>query len=71
MRSLSPENQPSSLSPDLTALVLTLLEVEEVDSMTAETKIEESTLHRFLQDMLQEILQEMLQLVVLVEEICT
>jgi len=39
--------------------------------MTAETKIEESTLHRFLQDMLQEILQEMLQLVVLVEEICT
>jgi len=31
--------------------------------MTVETKTEESTLHRFL--------QEMLQLVVLVEEICT
>ena len=55
--------------------------------MMAETKTEENTLHRFLQEMLQEILQEMLQeilqemlqeilqemfqLVVLVEEICT
>jgi len=39
--------------------------------MTAETKKEESTLHKFLQEMVQEILQEMLQLVVLVEEICT
>ena len=64
MRSLSPENQPSSLSPDLTALVLTLLEVGGVDSMTAETKAE---VHRFLQEMV----QEMLELVVLVEEICT
>jgi len=39
--------------------------------MTAETKTEENTPHRFLQEMVQEILQEMLQLVVLVEEICT
>jgi len=39
--------------------------------MTVETKTEESSLHRFLQEMLQEILQEMLQLVILVEEICT
>jgi len=39
--------------------------------MTAETKTEESTLNRFLQEMVQKILQEMLQLVVLVEEFCT
>ena len=39
--------------------------------MMAETKTEENSLHRFLQEMLQEILQEMLQLVVLMEEICT
>jgi len=39
--------------------------------MTAETKKEESTLNRFLQEMVQEILQEMLQLVVLVEEFYT
>ena len=71
MRSLSPENQPSSLPPNLTALVLTLFEVGGVDSMTAETKTEESTLHKILQEMLREILQEMLQLVVLVEEICS
>jgi len=58
---LSPENQPSSLPPDLTALVLTLFEVGGVDSMMAEKKTEKSFLHRFL--------QEMLQLVVLVEEI--
>ena len=38
MRSVSPENQLSSLPPDLTALVLTLLEVGGVDSMTTETK---------------------------------
>ena len=67
MISLSPENQPSSLPPDLTALVLTLFKVGGVDSMTAETKTEENTLHIFLQEML----QEMLQLVVLVEEFCT
>jgi len=53
MRSLSPENQPSSLPPDLTALVLTLFEVGGVDSMTTEMKTEENTLHRFLQEMLQ------------------
>ena len=38
MSLVSPENQLSSLPPDLTALVLTLLEVGGVDSMTAETK---------------------------------
>jgi len=65
---LSPENQPYSLPPDLTALVLTLFEVGGVDSMMVEKKTERSSLHRFLQEML----QEMLQLVVLVEEIsCT
>ena len=56
MRSLSPENQPFSLPPDLTALVLTLLEVGGVDSMTAETKTHFT-----------EKFQEMLQLVVLDE----
>jgi len=64
IRSLSPENQPSSLPPDLTTLVLTLFEVGGVDPMMAEKKTEKSSLHRFL--------QEMLQLVVLVEKIsCT
>ena len=38
MRSVSPENQLSSLPPNLTALVLTLLEVRGVDSMTTEMK---------------------------------
>ena len=38
MSSVSPENQLSSLPPDLTALVFTLLEVGGVDSMTAEMK---------------------------------
>jgi len=75
IRSLSPENQPSSLPPDLTTLDLTLFEVGGVDSMMAETKTEKNSLNRFLQEMLQEILQEilqeMLQLVVLMEEICT
>jgi len=36
MSSLSPENQPYNLPPDLTALVLTLFDVGGVDSMTAE-----------------------------------
>jgi len=54
---LSPENQPSSLPPDLIALVLTLFEVGGVDSMMAEKKTEKSSLHRFLQEMLQEMLQ--------------
>ena len=38
MSSLSPENQPSNLPPDLSALVLILFEVGGVDSMTVETK---------------------------------
>jgi len=36
MSSLSPENQPSSLPPDLIALVLILFDVGGVDSMIAE-----------------------------------
>jgi len=36
MSSLSPENQPSNLPPDLTALVLTLFDVGGVDSLTVE-----------------------------------
>jgi len=36
--SLSPENQPSSLPPDLTALVLILFDVGGVDSMIAEKR---------------------------------
>ena len=36
MSSLSPENQPSNLPSDLTALVLTLFDVGGVDYMTAE-----------------------------------
>jgi len=47
IRSLSPENQPSSLPPDLTPLVLTLFEVGGVDSLMAEKKTEKSLLHRF------------------------
>ena len=58
MRSLSPENQPSSLPPDLTTLVLTLFEVGGVDSMTAETKTEENTIHRFVQEMFDDFLQQ-------------
>jgi len=38
IRSLSPENHPSSLPPDRTALVLTLYKVGGVDSMMAEKK---------------------------------
>ena len=48
IRSFSPENQPSSLPPDLTALVLTLFEVGRVDFMMAEKKTEKSSLHRNL-----------------------
>jgi len=62
MRSLSPENHPSNLPPDLTALVLTLFEVGGVDSMIAEKR------HRELTQEEQEMLQEMAQLVVLVKE---
>jgi len=40
IRSLSPENHPSSLPPDLTALDLTLLEVGGIESMMAEKKTE-------------------------------
>jgi len=47
MRSLSLENQPSSLPPNLTPLVLTLFEVGGVDSMMAEKKTEKNSLHRF------------------------
>jgi len=36
IRSLSPQNHPSSLPPDLTALVLTLFEVGGVESMITE-----------------------------------
>ena len=36
MSSLSPQNQPSNLPPDLTALVLALFDVGGVDSMTVE-----------------------------------
>jgi len=36
IRSLSPENHPSSFPPDLTALVLTLFEVGRVDSVKEE-----------------------------------
>ena len=43
MRSLSPENQPSKLPPDLTALVLTLFEVGGVDSMIAEKRGRENS----------------------------
>jgi len=42
IRSLSPENHPSSLPPDLTALVLTPFEVGGVDSMMAEKKQREA-----------------------------
>jgi len=38
MSSLSPENQPSSLPPDLTTLVLILFYVGGVDSMIAEKR---------------------------------
>ena len=38
IRSLSPENHPSSLPPNLTSLVLTLFEVGGVDSMMVEKK---------------------------------
>jgi len=38
MSSLSPQNQPPSLPPDLTALVLILFDVGGVDSMIAEEK---------------------------------
>jgi len=42
IRSLSLENHPSSLPPDLTALVLTLFEVRGVDSMMAEKRQREA-----------------------------
>jgi len=64
MRSLSPENHPSSLPSDLAALDLTLLEVGGVESMIGR----EENREMLTQD-LQEMLQEILQLVVLVEEI--
>jgi len=38
MSSLSPENQSSSLTPDLTTLVLILFDVGGVDSMTTEKR---------------------------------
>jgi len=38
MSSLSPENQPLSLPPDLTTLVLILFNVGGVDSMIAEKR---------------------------------
>jgi len=50
IRSFSPENHPSSLPPDLTALVLTLFEVGGVESMMAEKKIEKSSLIDFARD---------------------
>jgi len=50
IRSLSLENHPSSLPPDLTALVLTLPEVGGVESMMAEKKTEKSSLTDFARD---------------------
>ena len=46
MRSLSPENHPSSLPPNFTALVLTLFEVGGVDSMIAEKGAEKTHTRR-------------------------
>jgi len=43
---LSPENQPSSLPPDLTTLVLTLFDVGGVDSMTAEKEAKKTHTRR-------------------------
>ena len=62
MSSLSLENQPSSLRPDLTALVLILFDVGGVDSMIAEKEAKGLTQRE------QEMLQEMTQLIVLVRE---
>jgi len=42
MTSLSPENQPSSLPPDLTTLVLILFDVGGVDSMIAKKEAKKS-----------------------------
>jgi len=42
MSSLSLENQPSSLPPDLTALILILFDVGGVDSMIAEKEAKKS-----------------------------
>jgi len=60
--SLSPGNQPSSLPPDLTTLVLILFDVGGVDSMIAEKEA------KGLNQREQEMLQEMAQLIVLVRE---
>jgi len=62
MSSLSPENQPLSLPPDLTAFVLILFDVGGVDSMIAGKKAKGLTQRE------QEMLQEMAQLIVLVRE---
>jgi len=43
IRSLSPENHPSSLPPDLTALDLTLLEVGGVETMIGREETERSS----------------------------
>ena len=62
MSSLSPENQPPSLPPDLTALVLILFDVGGVDSMIVEKEAKGLTQRE------QEMLQEMTQLIVFVRE---
>ena len=46
MSSLSPENQPSSLPPDLTNLVLTLFDVGGVDSMIAKKEAKKTHTRR-------------------------
>ena len=62
MSSLSLENQPLSLPPDLTALVLILFDVGGVDSMIVEKETKGLTQRE------QEMLEEMAQLIVLVRE---
>jgi len=46
MSSLSPENQPYNLPPNLTALVLTLFDVGGVDSMTTEKRAKKTHTRR-------------------------
>ena len=58
MSSVSPENQLSSLPPDLTALVLTLFEVGGVESMMAEKKTEKSPLTDFARDVARDIARD-------------
>ena len=55
IRSLSPKNHPSSLPPDLTALVLTLFEEGGVEFMMAEKKTEKSSLTDFARDVARDV----------------